>query len=1799
MEHSLEPQKSPRPESLPTLLHAPVSPPSSPVSEDPGDVPIGVSPRDFEEVPEATNQDGRERNRVLEHAQSLRVMGIIAWVLGACLLAIALASGASLYLFAYSEVTSVSNRILSEYMEVTSEQFGETMEYSVNIHRLKDYFVQHGNLDLGTTLPTTATLLQYEAYFIRLIRTNYSVGLAPFSSMLGFALPDGRFTSAVYDGSLVTVEACDATVASGSHCTATYSTTTGIYPARSSLLTTVCGTSALDQDWYVGTDPPAGWDPTLTSTEQLRWSSFGGTSSGTEFVPNVSSAYSYWTGQSLNSKWMTTLPITRTLSSGLYHQTGTVGDQGFVISTTEDKDSALVSSSDNASFTVVDSSSRLASGASTHSQIYAGQQEVVSHYGSTAAAVSSSTTNWRSVVEAGGCNILSTYPAVSLLGLYSGQTTMQLLSVTVLEVQQYLWFIPAGMYLSFVFLGVILLGLYLLFRAMRQIGACSMCGALDGRVHPVDCQDGDEPDVDCRNDHCTHTHTVPTLWGKDPNFWVWTTLVIYVAISCILWVLWNTFVANAMASSVGDLTTLLTARLKGNLDSFLLDASYIVDILNIALEVELLPMDVTKHNLMEGPEWAYLMGDLASSEYIRRATFVVADSAWSSQDSDGRQTSSSRASHDETYCQVTKALDGSYTYVLGSEECQKTASLDNSTYVAQNYVEDCSTATLSEELSGSSWFLSATETVKYSLPEEKTLLSSGDEWLMSITLKGFPPNISESGTTTTRGQADDRYYGVWHLELTVSHLADELSNFVAVSESPNMIAFVTDLSGNLVAASDPEVQSWITANNSKINADTCGHTNVMAAVAHFKSEHNGLSSITADDTYVGEDVYSVTPLVLDMYGSGSTVSALLWLSGPRSDFYEQFDIVTSFTFVLLLVVLMWSMLVSGYLLQKMKLFHTIQAGATVESVFDRTDQGLKDEEDRFGNELREVLVAANNIVSRLLEQELYTMGTTPESASQADLREAMDVLRSSTETNLGLSLHGMNLQNLYTMRLEYGANAPITKAAFVVQHPYTTWLLTGVLVLWLQVGVLADRSRASMNLVDSCDVVLLCCLLFHHSSIVAVMGTRLRLGQKVAIGNMVIRSLLLFFITLDLVLAITVTGYWRFGLYLRAGFVVAVNRELQRNFRLLSLSLFKARVILAVFLVFVWIGALCLMLTFMHESNFDSIGITGMGGFKSFYNVCISTFIFTMTGENYTDIVYPAVAIHKEYLILAMGLSMVGLFFLLSLLVASFQENFGAFSDESIRAFEFRKLRGYALVFVMWSTTPGESNDNVETMSMDEFLAFMDKFWPSIQTPNTADRHGDMQINIFAGTQLWERDEDKGQDLQGTEKAASNRNKWRSKTLTEKLHDAAKVAEMDRRMVQSVFKRLDDDGSGQLNIREFENIFHFSKMMKIVSRSWPLSMKLRASAAERALRPLEKRARSEKKIRKRDILREKVKRLKARSGRHARKSIQGSDSTFSKSDISRTIIGASTLILLSVMSCYGSGGSYTWMNTAIDTTVTVMLGIQVAEIIWGVSLAGSARHYLTTAPSRDILLARRIDLFLVSLVIIRATVVVVVRHLVNGEDDWLVYYRTSMLPLLLRIFTSVAEYRRLLFMFANSVAAAKDLIFVLVLILYVASNLGTDLFQGVLEADEISTNVNFDSADNTAIILMQMFVGEGWHEIMYMVVEKTNAAAAVYFVTYIFLVTVLYSQVFVSVVIDMYNRFQRDTDFSLFGDDAATLFEMTGEDHKNLVLMLEEMNEYWWAHNGDLLLLGARSTSQEALIQKEDNPAAVSSNAQN
>ena len=218
------------------------------------------------------------------------------------------------------------------------------------------------------------------------------------------------------------------------------------------------------------------------------------------------------------------------------------------------------------------------------------------------------------LLESGGHNILSSYPAVAVVFAGYGQTTLQLLCVTILDIAEYLAFLPPGMYGCVLLVMLVMFALYLIHRAMREVGACCSkptpsqvapevsSEELQARYETGGCNSPHT--CDSPHEHVMHSDAVdalppqPELWGRRVDFWVWIALGIFLVVATTLWILWNIYVANAIRSAVDDLLDILAKRIKSQIEHSTMTSCSKADLAKIAIEVEMQFLLVTAAHLL-------------------------------------------------------------------------------------------------------------------------------------------------------------------------------------------------------------------------------------------------------------------------------------------------------------------------------------------------------------------------------------------------------------------------------------------------------------------------------------------------------------------------------------------------------------------------------------------------------------------------------------------------------------------------------------------------------------------------------------------------------------------------------------------------------------------------------------------------------------------------------------------------------------------------------------------------------------------------------------------------------------------------------------------------------------------------------------------------------------------------------------------------------------------------------------------------------------------------------------------------
>ena len=171
--------------------------------------------------------------------------------------------------------------------------------------------------------------------------------------------------------------------------------------------------------------------------------------------------------------------------------------------------------------------------------------------------------------------------------------------------------------------------------------------------------------------------------------------------------------------------------------------------------------------------------------------------------------------------------------------------------------------------------------------------------------------------------------------------------------------------------------------------------------------------------------------------------------------------------------------------------------------------------------------------------------------------------------------------------------------------------------------------------------------------------------------------------------------------------------------------------------------------------------------------------------------------------------------------------------------------------------------------------------------------------------------------------------------------------------------------------------------------------------------------------------------------------------------------------------------------------------------------------------------------------------------------------RPWLLIILIRIFTLILINRKLIFEIVSVVGDIVSLLALMILYIFIWSRIGITLFKD--KADVIidtiydaSVDATFDTLIESILALIQLIVGEGWHEVMYTYVISTSYVTILYFILYIFVGTLLLKNIFIGLVLagmqDLKNKMSHDEIYNKWMDGKETEFHTSVESKKQQLI---------------------------------------------
>jgi len=156
---------------------------------------------------------------------------------------------------------------------------------------------------------------------------------------------------------------------------------------------------------------------------------------------------------------------------------------------------------------------------------------------------------------------------------------------------------------------------------------------------------------------------------------------------------------------------------------------------------------------------------------------------------------------------------------------------------------------------------------------------------------------------------------------------------------------------------------------------------------------------------------------------------------------------------------------------------------------------------------------------------------------------------------------------------------------------------------------------------------------------------------------------------------------------------------------------------------------------------------------------------------------------------------------------------------------------------------------------------------------------------------------------------------------------------------------------------------------------------------------------------------------------------------------------------------------------------------------------------------------------------------------------------------LIRLITSSVHFSKIVYVLFVSLHETGPIGITLGVVILVYSSLALLLFRDYGITSDTG-NPYFSELGTSVFTHFQLFIGEGWHDIMYSAIGATDSTAAVYFISYTLVVTILFGNLILGVIIDVYNEVDKVDCIDLHDTLELTFQGLSDEERKESFTLL-------------------------------------------
>jgi len=591
-------------------------------------------------------------------------------------------------------------------------------------------------------------------------------------------------------------------------------------------------------------------------------------------------------------------------------------------------------------------------------------------------------------------------------------------------------------------------------------------------------------------------------------------------------------------------------------------------------------------------------------------------------------------------------------------------------------------------------------------------------------------------------------------------------------------------------------------------------------------------------------------------------------------------------------------------------------------------------------------------------------------------------------------------------------------------------------------------------------------------------------------------------------------------------------------------SILSAAAVFIVFFFTIVLAAVLALVLFQGDKLVDGDGgEIEMGNFMACFN---EMFVLVATGENYADIVPAAVMLSDWYFLYFAVFTLVGLFFLGSLLIATFEGQYQREQVEFVILEKDRLLHRIAPTFCLWTYNMSASKDVLKdnedtpeeitkslTIKKKAFNILMEEFWKHSSQLET--------LKMMCGARRRKEELDKRKKQAKIEAALkvppeevdliSLERDVKALEFPITSDDSPEIESMRETMkeyAERVFVLLDTDGTEDLDFEEFAEICTYLKLMPElhINDVFYKEMQKESSKNKKELKMLNLET-PEVKLSPEQLAKEEfsISQLNDQLdtlGLDLEKAKYVAEDWFyglPERDVD-SFVTVYTALQCMFLGCYGT----ILKPTMVDWFTACFASGHILDVVLRIIQMKGLSNYLQTDGRGDpeVRLKRRCTSVLVSvsaLGLILYVIATVEDSFVDGPETK--FFQMLMAVTSFRLILTVRQFAELLYSISAGLEQVTVYFIILLIIMSSYSSAAYVLFRNC------SGGLNYwVSPFDSFMTMFQLLVGEGWNGVMNDTTANTYKVVQFFFMSYTLLTTILFSQLFLGIIIQLYTTME-------------------------------------------------------------------------